>query len=496
MYLKMKARQMHHKTIAELSNSLQKKEFSSVELTQHFLDRIQKLDPTLNSYITVTEELALQNAKAADERITKGAATPLTGIPIAHKDIFCTQDIRTTCGSKMLENFISPYDATVVSRMKNDGAVLLGKLNMDEFAMGSSNENSYFGPTRNPWNLEAVPGGSSGGSSAAVAAGLAAATTGTDTGGSIRQPAAFCNVTGLKPTYGRISRYGMIPLASSLDHAGPLTKTAKDAAIMLNCMAGMDPNDATSVDELVPDYTATLNNSIKGLRIGLPKEFFDHNLDPEIAELVRVAAKELESQGAILQEITLPRAHLAIPAYYVITPAEASSNLARFDGVRYGYRCENPKNLLDLYERTRAEGFGDEVKHRIMVGTYVLSEGYYDAYYIKAQKIRRLISDDYQKLFKTVDVILSPTTPTTAFKIGSKNKNRVDMYLSDVFTATSNLAGVPSISIPAGFIDEMPAGFQLTSNYFQEALILNVAHVYQEATDWHMKKPGLRNIKL
>lgn len=482
---------MHHKTIAELSHSLQKKEISSVELTQHFLNRIEKFDLQLNSFITVTAELALQNAKTADERIAKGMAKTLTGIPIAHKDNFCTQGIKTTCGSKMLENFIAPYDATLVSRLKKDGAVLLGKLNMDEFAMGSSNENSFYGPTKNPWNLETVPGGSSGGSSAAVAAGLAVATTGSDTGGSIRQPAAFCNLCGLKPTYGRISRYGMIPLASSLDQPGPITKTVKDIAIMLNCIAGMDLNDATSVDELVPDYTATLNNAIKGVRIGLPQELFDHHLDPRMADTVYQAAKELEHQGAILQTISLPRAHLAIPAYYVITPAEASSNLARFDGVRYGYRCHDPKNLLDLYERTRAEGFGDEVKHRIMVGTYVLSEGYYDEYYLKAQKIRRLISHDYQTVFKDVDIVLSPTTPTPAFNIGSK-KSRIEMYLSDIFTATSNLAGVPSISIPAGFIDNMPVGFQLTSNYFNEALILNVAHRYQQATDWHMKRPGMR----
>ncbi len=488
----MKAARMHNKSISELSNSLQKKEFSSVELTEHFLQRIKKIDPKLNTFITLTEETAIKNAKEADLRIANGGAKTLTGIPIAHKDMYCTAGIKTSCGSKMLDNFISPYDATVVKRLKDDGIVLLGKLNMDEFAMGASNENSYYGPVKNPWNTDTVPGGSSGGSAAAVAARLAVATTGSDTGGSIRQPAAFCGITGLKPTYGRVSRYGMVPLASSLDHAGPLTKSAKDAAIILNCIAGLDPHDSTSVNEPVPDYTTTLDQSIKGLRVGLPKEFFDKNLDPKIADLIHKAAEELQNQGAILQEITLPRTHLAIPAYYVIAPAEASSNLARYDGVRFGHRCKEPKNLLDLFERTRDEGFGEEVKHRILIGTYVLSSGYYDAYYIKAQKIRQLISQDYQEAFKKVDVTLSPTTPTPAFNIGSKIKDRVSMYLSDIFTATSNLSGLPSISIPAGFLDEMPVGLQLTGNYFQESRLLNIAHRYQQTTDWHLRTPSIR----
>ncbi|MGD9152637.1 MAG: Asp-tRNA(Asn)/Glu-tRNA(Gln) amidotransferase subunit GatA [Gammaproteobacteria bacterium] len=479
---------MHNKTIAELSKLLQRKEISSRELTEHFLNRIKKYDPLLNSFITVTEERALADAKKADEQLAKNQSKPLTGIPIAHKDIFCTKDIKTSCGSKMLDNFISPYDATVVKNLSNAGVVLLGKLNMDEFAMGSSNENSYYGPVKNPWNLETVPGGSSGGSSAAMAARLALAATGTDTGGSIRQPAALTGVTGIKPTYGRISRFGMIAFASSLDQAGPMTQTAEDAAIMLNAMAGFDPKDSTSIDEPVPDFTANLNDSIKNLKIGLPKEYFTEKLDPKIGDVVHRAADELQKLGASLHEISLPNTKLAIPVYYIIAPAECSSNLARYDGVRYGYRCKDPKDLLDLYERSRSEAFGDEVKHRIMLGTYVLSAGYYDAYYVKAQRIRHLISDDFQNAFKKVDVILGPTTPTTAFKFNSM-KDRINMYLSDIFTVNTNLAGLPGISLPAGMLDGLPVGMQLTGNYMQEAALLNIAHQYQQVTDWHKQVP-------
>lgn len=479
---------MHNQTIAELSKSLQQKEISSRELTEHFLNRIKKYDPLLNCFITVTSERALADAKKADEKLAKNQAGPLTGIPIAHKDIFCTKDIKTSCGSKMLDNFISPYDATVVKKLADAGVVLLGKLNMDEFAMGSSNENSYYGPVKNPWNLETVPGGSSGGSSAAMAARLALATTGTDTGGSIRQPAALTGITGIKPTYGRISRFGMIAFASSLDQAGPMTQTAEDAAIMLNAMVGFDPKDSTSIDEPVSDFTANLNDSIKNLKIGLPKEYFTDKLDSKIGDEIHRAAEELQKLGATLHEISLPNTELAIPVYYIIAPAECSSNLARYDGVRYGYRCKNPKDLLDLYERSRGEAFGDEVKHRILLGTYVLSAGYYDAYYVKAQRIRHLISDDFQNAFKKVDVILGPTTPTTAFKFNSM-KDRINMYLSDIFTVNTNLAGLPGMSLPAGMLDGLPVGLQLTGNHMQEALLLNVAHQYQQVTDWHKQMP-------
>jgi aspartyl-tRNA(Asn)/glutamyl-tRNA(Gln) amidotransferase subunit A len=479
---------MHNKTITALAKLLHNKEISSVELTKYFLNRIQKYDPALNTFITVTEERALADAKKADEQLSRNQAGPLTGIPIAHKDILCTQGIKTSCGSKMLDNFIAPYSATVVKKLEDAGTVLLGKLNMDEFAMGSSNENSYYGPVKNPWNLETVPGGSSGGSSASVAARLVLATTGTDTGGSIRQPAAFTGITGIKPTYGRISRFGMIAFASSLDQAGPMTQTAEDAAIMLNSMVGFDPKDSTSVEEPVPDFTATLNDSIKGLKIGLPKEYFSDKLDPKIGDVIHNAAKELEKLGATLHEISLPNTKLAIPVYYIIGPAESSSNLARYDGIRFGYRCQNPKNLQELYERSRGEGFGDEVKHRIMVGTYVLSAGYYDAYYAKAQRIRRLISDDFQTVFKQVDVILGPTTPTTAFKFNSR-KDRINMYLSDMFTANTNLAGLSGMSLPVGMLDGLPVGMQLIGNYFEEARLLNLAHQYQQITDWHKQIP-------
>jgi aspartyl-tRNA(Asn)/glutamyl-tRNA(Gln) amidotransferase subunit A len=477
------------KTIAELSQDLATKKISSVELTQFYLDRIQQLDKELNSFITVCEEQAFAAARAADEKIAAGKAGRLTGIPIAQKDIFCTEGIKTTCGSKMLHNFIAPYDATIVRKLKEAGTVLLGKTNMDEFAMGSSNENSYFGPVKNPWDTECVPGGSSGGSAAAVAAHLVPGTTGTDTGGSIRQPAALCGITGIKPTYGRVSRYGMIAFASSLDQGGPLTRTAEDAAMLLHAMAGFDAHDSTSVDMPVPDYTATLNDSIRGIRIGLPKEYFE-GLDAEIAQKLEAAIKEYEKLGVQFQEVSLPSMQLSIPAYYVIAPAECSSNLARYDGVRYGYRCQDPVNLEDLYKRTRSEGFGNEVKRRIMIGTYVLSAGYYDAYYLKAQKIRHLIREDFTNAFKQVDFIMSPTSPSTAFRFGEKTKDPLSMYLSDIFTISVNLAGLPGISIPAGFSKQLPVGLQLIGNYFEEARLLNVAHAYQKVTDWHTLKPA------
>ncbi len=478
------------KTIAELSKDLATKKISSVELTKSYLERIKKFDKELNSYITVTEEPALQAAKEADQLIAAGKATALTGIPIAQKDIFCTKDVLTTCGSKILYNFVSPYDATVVKHFKQAGTVMLGKTNMDEFAMGSSNETSYFGAVKNPWDRTTVPGGSSGGSAAAVAADLCAGSTGTDTGGSIRQPASLCGITGLKPTYGRVSRFGMIAFASSLDQAGPFARTAEDAAMLLNVMAGFDENDSTSVDRAAPDYTKNLNDSIKGLRIGIPKEFFGEGLDSEVAKHIQAALKEYEKLGATLHEISLPHSALSIPAYYVVAPAECSSNLARFDGVRFGYRCENPVDLEDLYKRSRSEGFGSEVKRRIMIGTYVLSAGYYDAYYIKAQRIRRLICDDFTSAFNNVDVIMGPTAPTPAFKIGEKSDDPLSMYLSDIYTIAVNLAGLPGMSIPAGFVNGLPIGLQLIGNYFEEAKILNAAHAYQKATDWHTRTPG------
>jgi len=480
---------MHNKTIAELSQALSNKEISSVELTRIFLKRAESFNPELNCYLTIPEEHALKAAKAADEKIAAGTATPLTGIPIAQKDIFCTKDIKTSCASKMLDNFNAPYDATVIRKMADAGAVLLAKTNMDEFAMGSSNENSFYGAVKNPWDLDTVPGGSSGGSAAAVAARLIPGATGTDTGGSIRQPAALTGITGLKPSYGRVSRYGMIAFASSLDQGGPMTQTAEDAAIMLNAMAGFDPLDSTSINQPVPDYTQTLNDSIAGLRIGLPKEFFGQGLEPEIGAAIEKTAQELKKLGAIIQEISLPNNHLCVPAYYVVAPAEASSNLARYDGVRYGYRCKDPKDLQDLYMRTRGEGFGDEVKRRIMIGTYALSAGYYDAYYLKAQKIRTLISQDFQRAFKDVDVILSPTAPTVAFRRGEKMLDPVSMYLNDIYTIAVNLAGLPALSMPAGMSKGKPIGAQLIGSYFNEAQLLNVAHQYQQVTDWHTLTP-------
>ncbi|MFK5914538.1 MAG: Asp-tRNA(Asn)/Glu-tRNA(Gln) amidotransferase subunit GatA [Woeseiaceae bacterium] len=480
---------MHRKTIAELSQGLKKGDFSSEELTQSFLARIEKYDTELNSFITVSSEHALTQAQAADKMIAQGSHSALTGIPFAQKDIFCSNGIKTTCGSKMLDNFIAPYDATVIHKFNQAGSVMLGKTNMDEFAMGSSNETSFYGGVQNPWDTQTVPGGSSGGSAAAVAARLAPAATGTDTGGSIRQPAAYCGLTGLKPTYGRVSRYGMIAFASSLDQAGTFTQTAEDSALMLNVMSGFDEKDSTSVEKDVPDYTANLNQDLKGLKIGLPKEYFGEGLNADVAKVVEAAIAEYKKMGAEIIDISLPNSHLSVPAYYVIAPAECSSNLSRFDGVRFGYRCEDPKDLEDLYKRSRGEGFGEEVKRRIMIGAYALSAGYYDAYYLKAQKIRRLISDDFVAAFEKVDVIMGPTSPDVAFKAGERSDDPVSMYLSDIYTIATNLAGLPGMSVPCGFSNKMPVGLQIIGNYFDESRLLNVAHQYQQTTDWHTQMP-------
>lgn len=478
---------MHTKTIAQLAEALRSKEISSVELTQHYLDRIAALDSTYNSFITVTSDIALEQARAADVRLAEGEQSPLCGIPIAHKDIFCTQGVRTSCGSKMLDNFIAPYNATIVDNLAAAGAVMLGKTNMDEFAMGSSNETSYYGPVKNPWDTNCVPGGSSGGSAASVAALLAAGATASDTGGSIRQPAALCGLTGIKPTYGRVSRWGMIAFASSLDQAGTLTRSAEDAALMLNAMASFDDKDSTCIDQPTEDYSATLGESVKGLNIGIPEEYFGPGLHPDTAKAVQEAIKTYQSLGANIHSISLPHNHLAVPAYYVIGPAECSANLSRFDGVRYGYRCDAPKDLADLYKRSRGEGFGDEVKRRILIGTYALSAGFYDAYYNKAQQVRRLIKQDFVDAFKNVDVILGPTSPTPAFALGAKAKNPVDMYLEDIYTIATNMAGLPALSIPCGLVDNKPVGLQLIGNYFAEAKLLNVAHQFQLATDFHQQ---------
>lgn len=482
---------MFEQSIATLAKKLRNKDISSVELTRLFLARIAKLDPQLNSFITVSEQRALKQAAAADTLLQSGKGTSLTGIPVAHKDLFCTEGTLTTCGSKMLHNFIPPYESTVTSRIQQAGAVMLGKTNMDEFAMGSSNENSFYGAVKNPWNLDMVPGGSSGGSAAAVAAGLAVAATGTDTGGSIRQPASFCGITGLKPTYGRVSRFGMIAYASSLDQGGPMAKSAEDCAHLMQAMAGFDEKDSTSADKPADDYLANLNAPLTGLKIGLPKEYFGDGLDPKVADVIMSAVKEFEKLGATVKEISLPNLQLSIPSYYVIAPSEASSNLSRFDGVRFGHRCDNPKDLLDMYMRSRAEGFGTEVQKRIMIGTYALSEGYYDAYYLKAQKIRRLIKEDFVEALKEVDVIMGPVAPTTAFGLGSKTNDPVAMYLEDIYTLSVNLAGIPAMSVPAGFADGMPVGLQIMGNYFAEAKLLNVAHQYQQHTDWHLQTPNM-----
>ena len=475
-------------SITELAQGLRDGEFSSVELTKNYLERIKR-HPELNCFVTLTEEHALSAANLADQRLANGTAEILTGIPIAQKDIFCTLGVKTTCGSKMLDNFIAPYNATVVEKLNASGAVMLGKLNMDEFAMGSSNENSYYGPVKNPWNTQTVPGGSSGGSAAAVAARLIVATTGTDTGGSIRQPAAFCGITGLKPTYGRVSRYGMIAYASSLDQGGPMARSAEDAAILLQSMAGFDPKDSTSANTPVPDYRADLNKPLDGLKIGLPKEFFTADLNSDIAATLEKAINEFTQLGATIKEVSMPNLQMAIPAYYIIAPAECSANLSRFDGVRYGYRCANPANLADLYTRSRGEAFGTEVKRRILIGTYALSAGYYDAYYLKAQKVRRLISDDFKKALAEVDVLMGPVTPSTAFGLNEKSNDPIQMYLSDIYTIAINLAGVPAMSIPAGFVDNMPVGLQIIGNFFAEDRLLNIAHQFQQVTDWHQRTP-------
>ncbi|MGM0544261.1 MAG: Asp-tRNA(Asn)/Glu-tRNA(Gln) amidotransferase subunit GatA [Pseudomonadota bacterium] len=480
---------MHDKTLTELAKALDSGELSSRELTDHYLQRIEQADASLNSFITVTAEQARAQADAADQARANGNGGWLTGLPLALKDIFCTQGVKTSCGSRMLDNFTAPYDATVVEKFKAAGTVSLGKTNMDEFAMGSSNENSYYGPVKNPWDLSAVPGGSSGGSAAAVAAGLTPAALGTDTGGSIRQPAAFCGITGLKPTYGRVSRYGMIAYASSLDQAGPMARSASDCAHLLNVMAGHDVRDSTSVARGVPDYAETLNAPLSGLKIGLPKEYFGDGLDPEVEKAIREAVSVYESLGATVRDVSLPHTHYAIPAYYVIAPAEASSNLSRFDGVRFGHRCENPSDLIDLYKRSRAEGFGEEVQRRILIGTHTLSEGFFDAYYTKAQKVRRLIRQDFLDAFEDVDVLMGPASPTPAFDLGAK-KDPVSMYLQDIYTIAVNLAGIPGISVPAGFVGRRPVGLQILGTHFAEAQLLNVAHQFQQATDWHLQRPA------
>jgi len=480
---------MHNKTIAELAKGLRDKDFSSVELTQAYLQRIKNFEQ-LNCFITVAEEQALSSAKTADSQLAVGDAPLLTGIPIAQKDIFCTQGVKTSCGSKMLDNFIAPYNATVIDHFNNAGAVMLGKLNMDEFAMGSSNETSFYGTVQNPWDTTTVPGGSSGGSATAVAARLAAAVTGTDTGGSIRQPASLSGITGLKPTYGRVSRYGMVAFASSLDQGGPMARSAEDAAILLQTMAGFDTKDSTSVDKDVPDYSAGLNNSLEGLKIGLPKEFFEEGLNNDIAKTIEAAVAEYKKLGAEIKEVSLPNMKLAIPTYYVIASAECSANLSRYDGVRFGYRCENPADLNDMYIRSRGEAFGAEVKRRILMGTYALSAGYYDAYYIKAQKVRRLISEDFNKALSEVDILMGPVSPTPAFPIGAKTSDPIEMYLADIYTIAVNLAGLPAMSIPAGFVDNKPVGLQIIGNYFKEDHLLNIAHQYQQVTDWHQQSPN------
>ena len=487
---------MIHSSLTQLGAALRAKQISSVELTQLYLDRVAKLNPQLNAFITVNPEKSLAQARAADARIAAGKAEALTGIPIAQKDIFCAKGWLTTCGSKMLYNFVSPYDAHVIAQFNQAGAVNLGKTNMDEFAMGSSNETSHYGPVKNPWDIARVPGGSSGGTAAAVAARLCAAATGTDTGGSIRQPAALCGISGLKPTYGVCSRYGMIAFASSLDQAGPMGRSAEDLAMLLNTMAGFDERDSTSLQRDKEDYARDLDKQmdggkpLNGLRIGLPKEFFAAGMSSDVAKAVEAAIAEYKKLGATVVDISLPNSRLSVPVYYVLAPAEASSNLSRFDGVRYGYRAPEYGDLTEMYERSRAQGFGVEVKRRIMIGTYVLSHGYYDAYYLQAQKIRRLIAQDFTGAFKQCDVIMGPTAPSTAFKFGEKSDDPVQMYLSDIYTIAVNLAGLPGMSIPCGFGENnMPVGLQIIGNYFDEARMLNVAHQYQLATDWHSRAP-------
>jgi len=477
-------------SLNELHQGLKNKDFSSVELTQYYLNQIKDLNTDINAFITVDEEKSIQQAQQADQLISQNHISELTGIPIAQKDIFCASSWKTTCGSKMLDNFYAPYDSKVVDLFNKSGAINLGKTNMDEFAMGSSNETSYYGAVKNPWNLDFVPGGSSGGSAAAVASGMSPAATATDTGGSIRQPASLCNLTGLKPTYGLVSRFGMIAFASSLDQAGPIAKTAEDCALMLNVMADFDERDSTSIKRDKENYTQSLNASIQGKIIGIPKEFFNDELNDDVKIILEKVMQVYQSLGVNFKEISLPNSQLSIPVYYVIAPAEASSNLSRYDGVKFGYRASNYKDLEEMYLKTREEGFGDEVKRRILVGTYVLSAGYYDAYYLKAQKIRRLIADDFTKAFTECDLILAPSSPSTAFKIGDKTEDPVAMYMQDMYTISTNLAGLPAISAPAGFINKMPIGFQLIGNYFEEAKILNFTHQYQAISDWHKYSPG------
>lgn len=479
---------MHNKSISELALGLANKEYSSEELTQMFLNR-SKQHQVLNCFITLDTEKALAQAKQADKRIAQGDGGFLTGIPVAQKDIFCSKDIKTSCGSKMLDNFIAPYDATVIAKFNAAGAVMLGKLNMDEFAMGSSTETSFYGAVKNPWDLNTVPGGSSGGSASAVAARLTPAATGTDTGGSIRQPASLCGITGLKPTYGRVSRYGMVAFASSLDQGGPMARSAEDVALLMQVMAGFDLRDSTSVDQPVPNYAAALNNNLEGLKIGLPKQFFSDDLPADIATTIEYAINEYKKLGAKIKQVSLPHQNLVIPVYYIIAPSECSANLARFDGVRFGYRCDNPKNLTDLYLRSRSEGFGVEVKRRILIGTYALSSGYYDAYYLQAQKIRRLISDDFRQAFKEVDVLMGPVSPSIAFNAGEKTNDPIAMYQSDIYTIGSNLAGIPAMSIPVGLVANKPVGLQIIGNYFTEQKLLNIAHCLQQVTDWHTRIP-------
>ena len=483
------SRDLHAQTLTELAAGLERGDFTSVELTEDLLGRIDSHNAALNAFVTVTAERALAAAKSADKARAAGKAGVLNGLPLVHKDIFCTRDVLTTCGSRMLENFISPYDATIVERMAGAGAVVLGKTNMDEFAMGSSSETSYFGPVKNPWDLQCSPGGSSGGSAAVVAARLAPAATGTDTGGSIRQPAALTGTVGLKPTYGRVSRYGMIAFASSLDQAGVITRSSADAALLLGVMAGFDERDSTSLDYPVPDYTAALSGSIKGLRVGVVRQHFDDGLDEKTGAAVREALAVLEANGAVLTEVDMPNLDLSVPTYYVVAPAECSSNLSRFDGVRFGRRAENPEDLLDLYCRSRGEGFGAEVKRRIMTGTYVLSAGYYDAYYLKAQQVRHLIADDFHRAFENVDVIAGPTAPTPAFKLGDKTDDPITMYLNDIYTIGANLAGLPGMSTPCGFVDGLPVGLHLVAPHWGEETLLRCAHQYEQLTDWHTVCP-------
>jgi aspartyl-tRNA(Asn)/glutamyl-tRNA(Gln) amidotransferase subunit A len=482
---------LHLLTAAEIGRGLRGGSFTSVEVTRHFLGRIDRANQSLNAFITVTPERAMDAARRADTAIARGEGGPLTGVPLAHKDIFCTDGVLTSCGSRMLSNFVAPYDATVVERLAAAGMVALGKTNMDEFAMGSSNETSHYGPVRNPWDGTRVPGGSSGGSAAAVAARLAPVATGTDTGGSIRQPAALTGLTGFKPTYGRVSRYGMIAFASSLDQAGVLAQSAEDAALVLAAMAGHDARDSTSVDAPVPDYAAGLGRTMRGLRIGIIREFFGEGLEEGTGRAVKVALDAYQSIGAKLIEVSLPHLALSVPTYYVVAPAECSSNLSRFDGVRFGHRCQEPRDLLDLYQRSRGEGFGAEVKRRIMTGTYVLSAGYYDAYYLKAQKVRSLINADFGQAFDKVDVLMGPTTPTPAFELGAKVDDPITMYLNDIYTIGANLAGLPAISVPCGLVDDLPVGLQIIGPHFAEERLLAVAHAWQVETDWHRRRPPL-----